>query len=196
MQAILPYFRARFAKICELSEKAGRATADPRRPCCVCRAPASARGVRDQAAFGSFAPSTSPRSMTGGDASRFGACAISARAIGPLRWVCRPASSTNASKTPNVDGPMRSANQTGVVGSWRASSRPRSRNAATSASFPGLASRRTSKLRLGIVDLLLACGGSPRPVLTLPGLAAAVYWQYRQYSYRYCQEFLEAFTRP
>ena len=75
--------------------------------------------------------------MTGGDASRFGACAINACAIGPLRWACRPASSAKASKTPNVDGPIRSANQTGVVASCRASSRPCLRNAATSALFSG-----------------------------------------------------------
>jgi hypothetical protein len=63
------------------------------------------RGVLDQDDFGNFAPSTSTRSMTGGDASRLGACAISACAIGPLRWACRPSSSAKASKTPNVDGP-------------------------------------------------------------------------------------------
>src|SRR5262245_14883237 len=94
--------------------------------------------------------------MTGGDASRFGACVISACAIGPLRWACRPASSAKASKTPKVDGPIRSANQTSVLASCRASSSPCLRNAATSASFPGFASRRTNKLSVGIFHLLLA----------------------------------------
>ena len=42
---------------------------------------------------GSLAPSTSTRSMTGGAASRVEACAMSALAIGPVRWLCRPASS-------------------------------------------------------------------------------------------------------
>src|SRR4029079_2710937 len=45
---------------------------------------------------------------------------------------------------------MRNANQTGVVASCRASSRPCLRKSATSASFPGFASKRTNKLNFGI----------------------------------------------
>jgi hypothetical protein len=42
---------------------------------------------------GSLVPSTSMLSITGGEASRFGACAMRAVAIGPLRCFWRPASS-------------------------------------------------------------------------------------------------------
>src|SRR5580704_6446858 len=52
---------------------------------------------------------------------------------------------------PNEDGDRRSANQIGVVGSWRTRARPVSRNLTTSASLPGLASRRTNNASLGIM---------------------------------------------
>src|SRR5271170_3936774 len=60
--------------------------------------------------------------MSGAVASSSAACAINAAAMGPARWALRPASSANASKMPNVDGPKRSAYQTGVSVSWLASS--------------------------------------------------------------------------
>src|SRR5436190_16812748 len=71
--------------------------------------------VVDAVVHGSFAPNTSMRSMTGAEARRVGALAMSALAIGPFRWFCRPASSLNASNTANVVGLICSANQTGVV---------------------------------------------------------------------------------
>src|SRR6516162_6850719 len=50
----------------------------------------------------------------------------------------------------NVVGPRRSANHSGVVVSWLASWRPCLRNAATSSSLPGFASRRTKRLTVSI----------------------------------------------
>lgn len=64
-----------------------------------------------------FAASTSTCSMWGGSASSSEAFSISAAAICPPRCALRPASSANASKMPNVDGPNRSANQIGVAAS-------------------------------------------------------------------------------
>ncbi len=64
-----------------------------------------------------FAASTSTCSICGGSASNSAAFAINAAAIRPARCACRPASSGNASKMPNVAGPNRSANQTGVAAS-------------------------------------------------------------------------------
>lgn len=73
------------------------------------------RRYPSQAAF--FKPSTSICWIDGGCDRRSGACAISACAIGPLKWAWRPASSLKASKMPKVAGPSRSANQIGVVSS-------------------------------------------------------------------------------
>src|SRR5712671_7947847 len=52
---------------------------------------------------------------------------------------------------PNEDGDRRSANQIGVVCSWRTSARPVSRNLTTPPSLPGLASRRTNNASLGVM---------------------------------------------
>src|SRR6202035_2626196 len=98
-----------------------------------------------------FRPRTSIDSIDGGRDNNSGAAAIKALAIGPDRCCWRPASSWKASKMPNEDGDRRSANQIGVVGSWRTRERPVSRNLTTSASLPGLASRRTNKASLGIM---------------------------------------------
>src|SRR5580692_4720803 len=85
-----------------------------------------------------FRPRTSIDSIIGGRDNNSGAAAINALAIGPDRCRSRPASSWNASKIPNEDGDRRSANQIGVVDSWRTRVRPVSGNLTTSASLPGL----------------------------------------------------------
>src|SRR4030095_961837 len=73
--------------------------------------------LSDTAVGATLAPRTSVLSMDGGAARSLVAWAMSALAIGPLRWACGPASSPNASNTPNVDGPRRSANHSAVVAS-------------------------------------------------------------------------------
>jgi peroxiredoxin len=92
---------------------------------------------------GTLAASTSTRSIFGSCASRSGAFAIRAAAMGPARCACRPDSPGNASKIPNVDGPRRTANQTIVSGSFKASASPPVRNSESADSLPGFASRRT-----------------------------------------------------
>src|SRR5262245_56070637 len=94
--------------------------------------------------YGSLAAMTSTRSITGGSARRSAACAINAAAIGPARCACRPDSSGNASKMPNVDGPSRRPNQAVVAGSACANESPLRRNASTAASFPVFAFNRTN----------------------------------------------------
>jgi hypothetical protein len=69
----------------------------------------------------SFAARISTGSIVGAYASNSGAFAMRAAAIWPARCACRPASSGNASKIPNVVGPSFRANQTVVAGSALAS---------------------------------------------------------------------------
>src|SRR5207253_3000171 len=64
---------------------------------------------------GSFAAKTSTISILGVSANNRGASAIRVRAMSPARCAWRAASPANASNIANVAGPMRSANQTGVV---------------------------------------------------------------------------------
>ena len=66
---------------------------------------------------GSFTANTSTFSIDGALDNNAAAFAMSAAAIGPFKCALRPASSGKASKMPNVDGPIFSANQTGVAGS-------------------------------------------------------------------------------
>src|SRR5512133_1604172 len=81
--------------------------------------------------------------MSGGRASSSSAWAISAAATRPDRCDWRPDSSGKTSKMANCESPSRTANHAVVSGSSSASERPLSRNLATSASLPGLASSGT-----------------------------------------------------
>ena len=73
--------------------------------------------------LGSLAARTSIFSMTGCCARSSGDLAINAAATRPPRWASRPASSGNASKMPNVDGPRRGENHATVAGSSRTTGR-------------------------------------------------------------------------
>src|SRR5277367_2878351 len=85
--------------------------------------------------------------MSGSLASKPGPAWPSAAAIGPLRCACRPASSLNVSKMPNVVSLSLKAYQVTVPGSAAASGCAWVRNAASSSCLPGLASRITSSPR-------------------------------------------------
>ena len=93
--------------------------------------------------------------MAGALANNSGTFATSALAIGPFKCVWRPSSSANASNTPNVVGPNRNANQSGVVGSCFAIASPASKNFATSFSLPGLASNHANRATLYISIFLV-----------------------------------------
>src|SRR5207253_3041949 len=99
---------------------------------------------------GSFAAKTSTISILGVSANNRGASAIRVRAMSPARCAWRAASPANASNIANVAGPMRSANQTGVVVSRFASATALSRNPFTSSSLPGFACKRTNSATLTI----------------------------------------------
>src|SRR6267142_6318801 len=110
------------------------------------RRPSSAPGQP----AGSFAAKTSTISILGVSANNRGAWAIRVRAMSPARCAWRAASPANASNIANVAGPMRSANQTGVVVSRFASATALSRNPFTSSSLPGFACKRTNSPTLTI----------------------------------------------
>src|ERR1700722_19899047 len=117
------------------------------------RSAVNAQSRRDY--FSIFDASSSTCSICGGFASSAEAFAINAAAMGPARCAFLSASLANASKMPKVEGPRRSANQTGVLVSCCASGNADSRNLATSPSFPGFASRRTNNASLTMVASLL-----------------------------------------
>src|SRR5258707_3538624 len=85
--------------------------------------------------------------MSGSLASKPGPAWPSAAAIGPFRCACRPASSLNVSKIPNVVSLSLKAYQVTVPGSAAASGWAWVRKAASSSSLPGWASRITSSPR-------------------------------------------------
>src|SRR5258706_3232314 len=89
---------------------------------------------------GILAARTATRSIVGGFESSSGAFSLSTAATRPVKCAFLPASSGNASKMPNVDGPSRTPNQTVVAGSASTNARPPRRKVSTSASLPGLAS--------------------------------------------------------
>src|SRR5215475_6094725 len=117
--------------------------------------------------LGSFAARTSTRWIAGASANRSEACAISAAAIGPAKCACRPDSSGNASKMPNVDGPIRRANHAVVAGSACASGRPPRRNVSTAASLPGLAFNRTYKATVTMNSSVVSLFEAHLPVADL-----------------------------
>src|SRR3954454_3210407 len=83
---------------------------------------------------------------------------------------CRASSVSNVSKIPNVVSPARNAYQVTVPGSAAASSRPDSRNAASSPSLPGFASSSASTPNFSCAVIHQWC--RPRPARAAPAGAA------------------------
>ncbi|OAB29467.1 hypothetical protein [Flavobacterium fryxellicola] len=98
-----------------------------------------------------FTANNSKNSITGPLDSNATAFAIRASAILPARCAFRTSSVSKVSKIPNVEAPICHPYQFTVSGSSNTNGNALFKNAATSSSFPDLASNRANKAYFSII---------------------------------------------